>query len=45
MYQILLAVKYLHSRWIIHRDLSPANIMIDDNLNVKIIDFDLWRNI
>eukprot|EP00747_Dinoflagellata_sp_TGD_P208967 gnl/TRDRNA2_/TRDRNA2_82401_c0_seq2.p1 gnl/TRDRNA2_/TRDRNA2_82401_c0~~gnl/TRDRNA2_/TRDRNA2_82401_c0_seq2.p1 ORF type:complete len:704 (+),score=134.79 gnl/TRDRNA2_/TRDRNA2_82401_c0_seq2:211-2322(+) len=49
MYQVLLGVGYLHSRYIMHCDLKESNIMIasaDDwrEPAVKVIDFDLARN-
>ena len=37
--QILNGLKYIHSCKITHYDLKPQNIIIDDYLNVKIIDF------
>ena len=42
IYQIVDALRYLHSKQIVHRDLKPSNIMITHNgCNVKLIDFGL----
>jgi myosin I len=35
------AVKYLHNRNIVHRDLKTGNIFLDKNMNVKVGDFGL----
>jgi len=40
-YQILNAVEYLHRLEIAHRDLKPENILLDNDYNVKLIDFGL----
>jgi eukaryotic-like serine/threonine-protein kinase len=36
---ILRALEYIHKHGVVHRDLKPENIMIDDQDNVKLIDF------
>lgn len=41
--QLLCAVKAAHNVGIIHRDINPNNIMIDCNMNVKVIDFGICK--
>lgn len=39
-------LRYLHiDKKIIHRDLNPSNIMIDNKFNVKVTDFGLAKKI
>jgi mitogen-activated protein kinase 1/3 len=43
IYNLLLAVKYLHSTGIMHRDLKPSNILITEKCTVKLCDFGFAR--
>lgn len=37
------AIHYAHQRGVMHRDLKPTNILVDDDGNPKILDFGLAR--
>jgi 5'-AMP-activated protein kinase, catalytic alpha subunit len=39
--QIIDGVEYLHALNIVHRDLKPENLLLDQNKNIKIVDFGL----
>jgi len=41
MHQIVSGIKYLHTHSILHRDLSLTNMLLTDDLKVKIADFGL----
>ena len=43
LFQILSALKYIHSANIIHRDLKPSNILINSDCEIKICDFGFSR--
>lgn len=43
VYQILRGLKYIHSADIIHRDLKPSNIAVNEDCELKILDFGLAR--
>ncbi|RCN38264.1 kinase domain protein [Ancylostoma caninum] len=43
VYQILRGLKYIHSAGIIHRDLKPSNIAVNEDCELKILDFGLAR--
>ena len=41
--QIIAGVDYLHKLKICHRDLKPENMLLDSDMNIKIVDFGLHR--
>lgn len=44
VYQILRGLKYIHSAGIIHRDLKPSNLAVNEDCELKILDFGLARS-
>jgi serine/threonine protein kinase len=45
LYNIICAFKFLHSAGVVHRDVKPANLLMDSNCQVKICDFGLARTL
>lgn len=37
--EIILALEYLRKKEIVHRDLKPGNVVLDNNMHIKLIDF------
>ncbi|KAM4554493.1 mitogen-activated protein kinase 12 [Fundulus diaphanus] len=43
IYQTLKGLKYIHSAGIVHRDLKPGNLVVNEECELKILDFGLAR--
>ncbi|XP_015505982.1 mitogen-activated protein kinase 13 isoform X3 [Parus major] len=43
VYQMLKGLKYIHSAGIVHRDLKPSNLAVNEDCQLKILDFGLAR--
>ena len=43
MLQLVSATEYLHSNWILHRDLKTSNILMNNRGQIKIADFGMAR--
>ncbi|SBS87284.1 mitogen-activated protein kinase 1, putative [Plasmodium ovale] len=45
IYQLLRALKYIHSGLLLHRDIKPSNILVNSECHIKVGDFGLARSI
>jgi len=43
--QVISALEYAHKRKLLHRDIKPGNILVDDEGRVKVVDFGLAKRL
>jgi tetratricopeptide (TPR) repeat protein len=43
--QVARALAYIHGRGLVHRDVTPGNIMVDDEGHVKLMDFGVVKDL
>ena len=45
IYQLLKALKFMHSGQLLHRDIKPSNLLLNSDCHVKLCDFGLCRSV
>lgn len=45
MHDLLDALSYIHSLGYIHRDIKPSNMLVDEEYNLKLVDFGLCKHL
>ncbi|CAM9240812.1 unnamed protein product [Ascophyllum nodosum] len=45
IYQLVKALKFMHSADLLHRDIKPSNMLLNSDCHMKLCDFGLCRNI
>jgi len=45
IYQLLKAIRFMHSGEVVHRDIKPSNILLDNTCTIKVADFGLARSL
>mmetsp|Transcript_4362 Transcript_4362/g.6339 ORF Transcript_4362/g.6339 Transcript_4362/m.6339 type:complete len:377 (-) Transcript_4362:719-1849(-) len=45
VYQVLKAIKFMHSAELLHRDIKPSNLLLNSDCHVKLCDFGLCRSV
>merc|ERR1719446_812585 len=45
IYQLLKALKFMHSGELLHRDIKPSNLLLNSDCHVRLCDFGLCRSV
>ncbi|KAF9782463.1 kinase-like domain-containing protein [Thelephora terrestris] len=41
--ELLIALEHIHSKWLIHRDVNPTNVLVDEEGHIALADFGISR--